>query len=382
METHDKQSVAETRHRPHIGYQMNGGGEPKKIKAELSIATEAWNRVVAVPYLVYMPEKDRLLMLVGCDYPHRPFVLDSDDHGKTWSSLRPVERETSAETSNPYAHHLGVSLTYLGRGKVVLSIETMGRYFSDDFGQTWQDPVCKPPTSNGKPWYQWDPYLVDIDPKTGNVVRIAETGYSCSEGTQAEIRFSYDEGRTWSQSIVVPEWKGLNEVALVRAANGDIVAACRTELPERFKNDLDHYEGLGVSISKDNGLTWSKFNLLYEWGRHHPSMVVLPNGDIVMTYVVRLGYPDTDDGFRQFGIEAVISRDHGRTWDMDHRYILAEWAGNRKDKHAWWPSSQATSTVRLPDGMLLTAFGTGYRSQPDEKNLPGPRDVGLIHWQV
>ena len=42
-------------------------------------------------------------------------------------------------------------------------------------------------------------------------------------------------------------------------------------------------------------------------------MVLLPNGEILMTYVVRMGYPDTDDGYPQFGIEAVISRDNGNT---------------------------------------------------------------------
>jgi hypothetical protein len=382
MDTQQNGSVIEERHRPRVGYRLDGKNDPVKIMGELSIVTEAWNRVVAVPYIVYLPEKDRLLMLISCDYPHVPLVLDSDDHGKTWSAPRPVEKEEPAKDANPYGHHVGVSLTYLGRGKVLFSIESMGRYFSGDFGQTWQGPISRPPTLNGKTWSQWDPYLVDRDPKTGNVVRLVETGYSCDPETQAEIRFSYDEGKTWSQPIRVPEWKGLNEVALVRAANGDIVGACRTELPERFKDHLDHYEGLGISISKDNGLTWSKFYRLYEWGRHHPSLVLLPNGEILMTYVVRLGYPNTDDGFLQFGIEAVISRDHGRTWDMDHRYILAEWAGNRKGENAWWPSSQATSTVLLPDGSLLTAFGTGFRSRPNEINLPGPRDVGLIRWSL
>ena len=39
------------------------------------------------------------------------------------------------------------------------------------------------------------------------------------------------------------------------------------------------------------------------------------------------------------------------------------------------------STVLLPDGSLLTAYGTGYRSELMENGLPGPRDVGLIHWR-
>ena len=142
-----------------------------------------------------------------------------------------------------------------------------------------------------------------------------------------------NEGRTWGKGLLVPQWKGVNEVALLRAANGDWVAACRTDIPARFKGEtLDHYEGLGISISKDRGRTWSEVTKLYDWGRHHPSLVLMPNNDIVMTYVVRKGYVDTPDGYPQFGIEAVVSHDHGQTWDLDHRYILDTWAGNRKGR--------------------------------------------------
>ena len=77
---------------------------------------------------------------------------------------------------------------------------------------------------------------------------------------------------------------------MVRAGNGDLVAAHRTDMPEKFvERDpetgqvlraLDLYEGLGVSISRDEGRTWSTVKKLYDWGRHHFGMVVLPNGDI------------------------------------------------------------------------------------------------------
>ena len=48
-------------------------------------------------------------------------------------------------------------------------------------------------------------------------------------------------------------------------------------------------------------------------------MIVLPNGDILMTCLVRVGYVDSPDGFPQFGIEAIASRDNGRTWDLDYK---------------------------------------------------------------
>jgi len=364
--------------------QMDGESVAAEWPAEQQIVTESWNRVVAVPYIVYMPERDRVLMLVGCDYPHQPMTLVSEDHGATWSGPRPLSPDAAVNASAG----LGTSLTYLGAGRLALSAG--GRWFSGDYGETWEGPVVIPPASNGQPWYQWDPYLVERDPATGEVVRLTETAYNWEGGgpgsptgyEQAFIRFSEDAGRTWSADIRVAQWHAVSEVALLRAANGDLVGACRTDMARQYVGQIDHYEGLGISISSDDGRTWSPVNRLYDYGRHHPSLVLMPDGAILMTYVVRLGYPRTAEGLPQFGIEAVLSRDNGASWDLAHRLVLARWTGNRTGGNEWWASSQATSTVLLPDGSLLTAFGTGYRSQPNAEGLPAPRDVGLVHWRL
>jgi hypothetical protein len=232
----------------------------------------------------------------------------------------------------------------------------------------------------------WDPLWVDRDAQTGDIVRLIETGYTMHRPPEVEkmfqqghIRFSTDLGETWSESIKVPQWKGGDEAALIRAADGSLVAAVRTDIPPSKEGEwIDHYEGLGVSISKDDGATWSEIDKLYDWGRHHASLALIPDGRIVMTHVVRKGYVDAPGGFPQFGVEAIVSADHGRTWDLDHKYILHLWQGSRTDENKWWPSSQATSTVLLPDGDLLTAFGTGYRITPT--STQGPRDAGLIRW--
>lgn len=223
-----------------------------------------------------------------------------------------------------------------------------------------------------------------------------ECGYtgSSSETTfcQAYLRFSSDEGRTWSEAITVPEWHDINEVCPVRAANGDIVALCRTGVYKDFRKrtDFDHYAGLGFCKSKDNGKTWSEVKILYDWGRHHASTVLMPNGDIVVSHVVRLGYPDTEDGYPRFGIEAIVSKDNGESWDMDNRYVLASWTGINKTSSepekklktaGWYCAPHTTSSILLPSGSILTAFGTNYRAQ--EKGWEpfyGPRDTGLVKW--
>jgi len=68
---------------------------------------------------------------------------------------------------------------------------------------------------------------------------------------QGYIRFRTDAGKTWSESIKVPQWEDVTEVTLLRAGNGDLIAGCRTDIPLRMPSDtFDHYAGLGFSISK------------------------------------------------------------------------------------------------------------------------------------
>jgi hypothetical protein len=366
----------------HTVRQCNGREAAIPLPAKLQIITESLNKSGSVPSLVYMPEKNRLLLLINCDTP----LVSSDDRGLTWSKPRPLHVNEKGQSDIG----LTTGLTYLGNGKL-MAVDAAKRWTSNDYGETWA-AIPNPPASNKAVWYEWDPAMVDRDPATGKASRLLSF---CSDNLQPDghfqgyVRFSSDEGRTWRDEIKVPEWYAVNEAAFLRTKNGDILAACRTDNPDRFKGEIDHYGGLGVSISKDNGKTWSKVSLLYEWGRHHPSLVLMPNGEIVMSYVVRKGYSLTRDGFPQFGIEAVVSRDNGLTWDLDHRYLLHVWPGNRKGPdenrpgpQPWWASCQSTSTALLPDGTMLTAFGTGYRTKVGPNNQCLQRDVGLVLWRL
>lgn len=110
-------------------------------------------------------------------------------------------------------------------------------------------------------------------------------------------------------------------------------------------------------------------------------MVLMPDHDLVMSYVVRLGYPDTPEGIPRYGIEAVVSHDDGRTWDLDRRYVLDRWDGDWLDRPRGLVRLRApneTYTVLLPDGGLITAFGTGYRVDADNT----PREIKLVRWRL
>lgn len=366
----------------HTVLQLDGDNKPAKLPAEIQWISKPWDGLNAqMPYLVYMPEKDRLLMLVYVG-TGQPNLIASNDHGKTWS--QPLWT-SPPQPGQPDVGLLG--LTYLGGGRLLAYPESLADCWgSSDYGQTWAKVRMKVPDDG---LYTWDPLLV-VQDADGKVKRIAQgcwkpTGvpWGSADGfySQAYFRSSADEGKTWTTVTKVPQWLGVNEVLMLVAANGDWVAACRTDYPRRFAHHaFDHYGGLAVSISRDEGKTWSALSPLYEWGRHHPSMVLLPNGSILMSYVVRLGYPHTEQGFPQFGVEAVVSRDHGQTWDLAHRYVLAEWTGSVKGEDDWYGGVQSSSTIRLPDGTLLTAFGMGIRNMPSEERCI--MDVGLVRWRM
>jgi hypothetical protein len=323
-------------------------------------------------------------MVVGCRMVQFSAIVTSDDHGKTWSPRRWMRVDNSGQPNANGAF----SLTYLGQGKLVaFCADSTFRWISSDYGQTWEGSASKIP---GKVAYLWDPMLAvqNPDDKATRLVQACWRPTGVPDGSdagphyQAYTRSSRDLGQTWTDEVKVPQWIGVSETNMIVAKNGDWVAACRTDNPKPYAREMsDHYCGLGVSISKDQGRTWSKVKILYEWGRHHPSMVVLPDGRIVMSYVVRLGYPQTAEGYPQFGVEAVVSSDNAQTWELQHRYVLATWAGTMKhgQPNAWFCTVQSTSSVVVPDGTILTAFGTGFNNTPEAKSIT--LDVAVVNWR-
>jgi len=131
---------------PHEIRQINGSAGEVRLPAQFQIVTESWKRVVAVPYLAYVPEKDRLLMLVSCDYPHHAEILFSDDRGASWS---PPKAAIIGTDGKPVAG-LGTSLCYLGEGTALFY--STARWFSRDYGRTWKESVPIDSLGDGKPW--------------------------------------------------------------------------------------------------------------------------------------------------------------------------------------------------------------------------------------
>ena len=315
--------------------------------------------------LVRMDNGELALQCSAEGKPTKPVIAFSRDDGDTWTDFVEI----------PGASGRPMLLTYHGGG--TLSFVAGRRYFSHDYGRTWTESVEHPPTREGRPFHLEGNAWVERD-EGGKAKAILELGWHYAPGKKhprddatVVFRRSIDGGRSWIDELSPPQWKltmqhggkawirGVSEGAIVRAANGDLVAALRSDMPPSFFDEPhdDSLEGTAISISKDNGKTWSKMNILFYAGRHHANLKRLPNNDLVCTMVVR----DDVDGLKlasdRRGCDALISRDNGQTWDLDRRYELDAWRYDRED--GYWVDGKCghIAAVALPDGHVISAYG-------------------------
>ena len=294
------------------------------------------------PFGVAEMDNGELILVASWDSgepPEKPVVAFSRDQGRTWSKFERIE----GGEGRP------IVLTYLGKGNLSFQTDTYltkpyMQYFSSDYGRTWPErqPLQFPP--HVELYYTEGNALVDRDSQ-GVAKRIAQAGGSFEKGKPwpvvalGTLRWSSDGGRTWTNETV-PEWqweveyqgknytRGIDEGSLVRATNGWLVAALRTNCHPRFidvKND--NLEGIGVSVSKDDGKTWSPVQVLYEGGRMHTHLLRMPNKDLVLTHIMR----------------------------QDIRYLLDDFEFSDGMPFALACGHQFSTL--LGDGQILTAFG-------------------------
>ena len=96
--------------------------------------------------------------------------------------------------------------------------------------------------------------------------------------------------------------------------------------------------------------------IVFEAGRHHPDLICMPNGDLVMTVICRVDFEGNQLASYRRGCDAVISRDHGVTWDVEHLYVLDDFPFCQGEH---WISTECghLSSTLMPDGSILTGYG-------------------------
>ena len=298
----------------------------------------------------------------------KPVITFSRDGGESWAPIRKID-----ESDTCYGRPM--SFTDLGKGDLRFQTETHPavQYFSHDYGRSWPERQTLQTATNGEVFNIEGSALVDRD-ANGKAKRIAVIGYNYPKGKQfpkdppvAMLRWSEDTGRTWIHETQ-PGWNwieeyegqtyrhGTGEGSLVRAKNGWLVAALRTDMSAKFyPSHNDNLMGIGVSVSKDEGKTWSPMHRLYQAGRMHTHLLVLPGGQIVLTHIQR---QDIEGGrlvSYQRGAGAVLSYDNGVTWDLAHRYLLGDFDFSDSTPFALACGHQWSTLLK--DGSILTVFG-------------------------
>ncbi len=359
--------------RDHWVYQLDGKGGRSARRAQYRFLPQHEGRSVIAWGLAQMDNGEIAVAGVAGairsdSESDQTVVAFSADQGATWSEYVAV----AGCSSRP------MMLAYLGGGVLsfMSSWEQSGNYrwYSHDYGRTWSEKAKLPPAPDGKAVDCEGNSLLERD-KNGTVVMMAETGATESKGPIFEkpicgcIRWSRDGGRTWENFSWPEAWqwqdtfegerheRGVCEGGLVRAANGWIVAALRMDPPIRFARlHYDNFMGTAVSISKDDGKSWSDLNVVFGPGRQHANLLRSPNGDLVMTVIRRLDLRQGELASYRRGCDAVVSRDNGLSWDVDRMYILDDFAAIGSK---WWYEVKCGHlfSIGLDDGRVLTTFG-------------------------
>jgi len=297
--------------------------------------------------------------LDGTDKEQRgSFLSYSVDEGKRWS--QPVEFHRGLE--RPQLVSLG------GNRLMVIPADDDGFLcLSQDGGKQWSEKTQFPRLGDGRITYHKGSVLVEKEVVSAIFTAAVEPHGPVQWRAQSLLRRSHDGGKTWKEGTWFPPQWQTSEGSITRATDGALVVSLRTAQPEDFPSFSDHWRRITTARSMDEGKTWTDHQVHFKYGKVHTDLITLKDGRILMTYAARMGELE---GKVYHGIEAVISRDHGRTWDWDKRFTLFRWAMHQ--------TMHSPCSLELADGRILTVFLYHYGAQWGKAGTGGSaRTLGI-----
>lgn len=196
----------------------------------------------------------------------------------------------------------------------------------------------------------------DKDEEARTLRKLGDAKPEAQRGDFSFLLRSKDGGRTWGDPSVIARHH--NEVCAIRLPDGRLMAAIR---------EAGRGARLNVTFSSDQGHTWSTPTPLTENRQHPADVLALRNGEILLSYGERN---------KPYGVQAVVSRDSGATWDFGNRYVLAA-DGDHGD--LGYPV-----TVERADGKLVTIYYVVYGQEGRfqmEGSAPAGAHTKVIIWQ-
>ena len=135
---------------------------------------------------------------------------------------------------------------------------------------------------------------------------------------------SSDNGRTWTDQSNIA--KDFLETALCDLGDGHLIAVMRSN-------------ALWQSDSYDGGYTWSDPHQVTDDMEFPGDILRLQDGRLLLTYGRRVP---------PYGVQGMVSRDEGKTWDRDHKIFLV---GDCSSTDCGYPSS-----LQREDGAIVTVY--------------------------
>ena len=280
-------------------------------------------------------------------------MIRSSDNGKTWSKPETIN-DTPADDRDA-----GIIQTQ--KGTLVVSwftsvaFERKSQYskqakaLTPELRKKWLGNWVRRSEDNGKTWGVYINSHVSaphgpIELADGTLMYVGKNyvvgnpgGKRPAPEKMLAASVSTDDGKTWNISgyIPVPDHvkpgaEDFHEPHVVETDPGKLVALFR------HHGEPGKYY-LWQTESTDSGKTWTPLHQIKIWG-YPPHLTKLANGWLLVVYGRRK---------KPFSERACISRDNGKSWDVENEITLAE----APNSDLGYPAS-----VQLDDGSIYTIY--------------------------
>jgi hypothetical protein len=328
------------------------------------LTTELASERVTVAQGGYFPRMlllrdGEILLTCKTGAPHvgkasRASLLRSRDGGRTWSAPVTVfDYPDALDSTDALGELRDGTLLFAAFSSTWAGTDPRPDYATDkeyrtdtyvirsvDKGVTWEKPI----KVNTAPYTWAAPFGRIVSLPDGSILLSCYGGYppvsdehsparkESERGTFCFLLRSRDGGRNWGDLSLIA--RHYNETTLLRLPNNKLLAVMRS---------ADEDKHLASCSSHDQGRTWSAPKQITSRSEHPGDLLMLADGRVLLTFGVR---------HKPFGVQAMLSKDNGESWDSKRRFVLAL-DGDHGD--IGYPIS-----VQRGDGRIVTAYYIVY----------------------